>query len=270
MPKFSVITICLNDAIGLASTIKSVGQQSYTNFEYIVQDGGSTDATEDVVKGFRDWIDIFNSKADNGIYDAMNQGIECATGDFVLFLNSADSFYNSETLTKLDQLVKNADEIVHGVAIDIDRDAIHEYLPVNDYSFGMVIDHQATVVKTSLLRENPFDTSLKIAGDLDFFSRCRVAGTRFRKIDLTVAKKPFEVGVSSDFLARFRERMQVLLKHFGDSHPELQYRLKADLLKYIQREFGSAQLSARLKDKEIPAILETIDNISSKLNRVAA
>ena len=265
MPKFSIITVCYNDAAALAATIGSVGSQSFTDFEYIVQDGNSTDATKDIVLGFRDWVNIFTSEPDQGIYDAMNKGVQSASGDYTIFLNAADLFFENKTLEKLNQLIEESDEIVHGMAVDADTGKTHNFRPLNDFSFGMVFDHQAAVVKTELLRKLPFDISLHVSADLDFFSRCRNNKTRFRHVELKIATKPYAVGASSEYLARFRGRSKILLNHFSDTNPELEGRLKTELLQYVQRTFGSEQLDSRLKDETIPEIINSIDTISSRL-----
>lgn len=269
MPKFSIISICYNDAVGLAATIRSVGPQTFTDFEYIVQDGASTDETQDIVRGFREWVDIYNCEPDGGIYDAMNKAVQSATGDFTLFLNSSDIFCNERTLESLNTKIMDNDEIVHGFAIDKDSGHIHRYKPLNDFPFGMVFDHQATVVKTEILKKLPFDNSLKVAGDLDFFSRCRVANVRFRQIDLDVAIKPFDEGASTVYMDRFGERRHVLLRHFGAQHPDLELRLKEDLLDYVQSQFGSEELTENLAGKSLDEIIEKVSFLETRLAAVA-
>ena len=82
----SVITVVRNDRGGLAQTIASVRSQSYSSVEFIVIDGGSNDGTVKVIRSNDDIIDYWESESDDGIYDAMNKGLERATGEFVLFL----------------------------------------------------------------------------------------------------------------------------------------------------------------------------------------
>lgn len=93
--KVSIVTVCYNSAETIGDTIKSVLSQSYSDVEYIIIDGQSTDSTLDVVKKYKDSIDIIISEPDKGIYDAMNKGIALATGDVVGMLNS-DDFYIDE------------------------------------------------------------------------------------------------------------------------------------------------------------------------------
>ena len=88
--KLSIITINRNNAAGLRRTIESVVSQTYTEFEYIIIDGASTDESVDVIKEYADKITFWVSEPDNGIYNAMNKGILKAKGEYLLFLNSGD------------------------------------------------------------------------------------------------------------------------------------------------------------------------------------
>src|SRR5699024_3733405 len=100
-PKISIITVVFNNAKDIEYTIQSVLNQSYEHVEYIIIDGLSTDGTLDILNKYRAQIDILISEKDKGIYDAMNKGLEQATGDYVLFLNSGDAFYDKNTLSEV-------------------------------------------------------------------------------------------------------------------------------------------------------------------------
>ena len=88
--KLSVITINYNNAEGLAKTMDSVFRQRFSDFEYIVIDGGSTDGSKDLIVNNQDKIAYWCSEKDSGIYNAMNKGIREASGEYLLFLNSGD------------------------------------------------------------------------------------------------------------------------------------------------------------------------------------
>ncbi len=96
--KISIITVCYNSQDTIEKTFQSVQNQTYKNIEYIVVDGGSSDATLKVVEKYRDLVSKFVSEPDDGLYDAMNKGIEMATGDLVGILNSDDIFTNTHVL----------------------------------------------------------------------------------------------------------------------------------------------------------------------------
>lgn len=96
--KISVVTVVLNAARSIEKCVASVLGQTYDNIEYLVIDGGSTDGTLDILARYRDRIDYLVSEPDRGLYHAMNKGIQAATGDFVYFLNSDDTFCDEKVV----------------------------------------------------------------------------------------------------------------------------------------------------------------------------
>ncbi len=99
--KISIITVCYNSAATLEKTIQSVASQAYNNIEYIIVDGNSKDTTVEIIKKYESTITKWISEPDKGLYDAMNKGIQLATGDLVGILNSDDTFYNNTVLKDL-------------------------------------------------------------------------------------------------------------------------------------------------------------------------
>ena len=96
--KISIITVCLNCEELIERTVRSVIEQTYANVQYIVIDGGSTDNTLSTFKGYEDAIDVLLSEEDKGIYDAMNKGLNYASGDLIYYLNAGDYLYNNDVL----------------------------------------------------------------------------------------------------------------------------------------------------------------------------
>lgn len=103
MIKLSIVTITLNNEETIEQTIKSVLNQNYTNLEYIVIDGGSTDGTLKIIDKYKDKLKYFKSSPDKGIYDAMNKGIDQASGDFIGFVNGGDYIYEN-TLNNINEV----------------------------------------------------------------------------------------------------------------------------------------------------------------------
>ena len=101
-PLISIITVVLNDQVNIEKTILSVLNQNFKNIEYIVIDGKSEDNTTNIIRKYIDQIKIFKSDNDQGIYDAVNKGLDLANGDLIGFVNSGDTF----TKESLNYLVK--------------------------------------------------------------------------------------------------------------------------------------------------------------------
>lgn len=96
--KISIITVCFNSQDYIKTTIESVLSQTYSNIEYIIVDGNSTDGTLDIIKSYGAKITKWISEPDGGIYDAMNKGLRMATGDIVGIVNSDDFFHRKDSL----------------------------------------------------------------------------------------------------------------------------------------------------------------------------
>lgn len=100
-PLVSIVTVCYNAADMLSKTIESVSAQSYENIEYIIIDGASTDGTKQIIQNNIEHIDKFISEKDNGIYDAMNKGTANSSGEWIIFMNAGDTFYDRDTIKDL-------------------------------------------------------------------------------------------------------------------------------------------------------------------------
>ena len=160
--KLSVVTIVYNDIQHIEKTILSVLGQSYSNIEYIIIDGGSNDGTIDLIKKYSDNISFWLSEPDNGLYDAMNKGIENVSGDFICFLNSGDLFYDNNTV---ENLLSNNDsniDVFYGETIIIDDDnnikgkrrlAAPEELNWKSFKKGMLVSHQAFIPSMNLVEK---------------------------------------------------------------------------------------------------------------------
>ncbi len=187
-PTFSIITVVYNDVKNIEETIKSVINQTYKNFEYIIIDGNSDDGTVEKIKKYEKEIDYWISEKDKGIYDAMNKGIKKSKGELLFFLNSNDFFYNKDVLKNIEKkyLENNKPDILYGRMFFKYNDPLKEdgvppqIHPKKRLPNGYSIYHQATFVKKDIFNKiGFFDIMYKVAGDYDFFCRSLVNGYEF-------------------------------------------------------------------------------------------
>ncbi len=175
MPLISVITINYNNASGLQKTIDSVVAQSFTDLEFIVIDGKSTDKSVEIIKQ-NNRINSWESEKDNGIFHAQNKGIEKATGDYLLFLNSGDILAENDTLKKMSTHLSKTD-IVYGDLITEDASGIrkNEESPntLDVYHFMIsTLWHPCSFIHTSVFkRYGNYNENFKITADYEFFIR---------------------------------------------------------------------------------------------------
>ncbi len=172
-PKISIITINYNNLEGLKKTIKSVKNQSYNEFEYIVIDGNSKDGSAEYIQNNNTLFDYWLSEPDSGVYQAMNKGIEKATGDYLLFLNSGDHFYNAKVLEKNHQEIKHSDIIYFDLqVIEGDKKFIKTYPDRLSFSYFVedTLPHPATFIKKeAFVKTNLYKEDFKIVSDWKFF-----------------------------------------------------------------------------------------------------
>ena len=172
--QLSVIVVSLNTKNEFLQTIKSIISQTYKNYEIIVVDGRSTDGTiKEIEKLKKNFSKIIIEK-DKGIYDAMNKGSNLASGEWVIFLNSGDVFFNNQTLFNIfkQRVIKH--DIIYG-------DTQVKYENLNYFANSsiflkktilMPFCHQSTIVKTDIVKKNKFSLKYKYSSDFDFFIKC--------------------------------------------------------------------------------------------------
>jgi len=171
--KVSIITVNKDNAIGLEETIKSVVFQTFTDFEFIIIDGNSTDNSINIIEKYSNNITYWVSESDNGIFHAMNKGIRQAKGEYVIFMNSGDCFLSKETLMNVFSKETQADLLAGNVIMDGKRIRQKRRLPqkITFYYFWTnTIHHQGTFIKRNLFDEiGLYDESLKVSSDWIFF-----------------------------------------------------------------------------------------------------
>lgn len=203
MAKVSIITISYNNAKGLLRTIESVANQTYTDYEYIIIDGGSSDDSKQIIESFSDKITYWVSESDGGVYNAMNKGIAVATGEYLHFLNSGDSYASTDVLAKT-FTKEYAEPLLRGIQIcDYGTHQIR-WTNLGDREvtlYDMYVNtmlHQATFIRRDMFEKyGNYDESLKIVSDWKFFFLNILGGERTAFLNFEIVLFEME-GISTN------------------------------------------------------------------------
>jgi len=180
-PLLTVITVVFNGAETIEHTIRSVIEQTYDNIEHIVIDGGSTDATQDILRRYENNIDYWLSEKDAGIYDAMNKGIALARGDYIGMLNSDDFFAKPSSLEIIAAHLKASNIDAVFSTLDIvnpgQLDSVLRKYRISSYSkfmlrIGVMPPHPTFYCrKAAYEKAGPYRTDYRIAADFEMLVR---------------------------------------------------------------------------------------------------
>lgn len=218
--KVSVITVCFNAEKVIEKTMKSVLAQTYSDFEYIIKDGGSTDRTNQIVqeykKEFQEKGILFRHivQEDRGIYDAMNQATDAATGKWLNYMNADDIFWDDKVLERIFGEEEYSGDILYG-------DSVCEYEFVKgkkeytlwkgqhqDFS-SMPFSHQACFLRDDFIKKYHYNLSYRSAADFDVLLRGKAEEKQFEPIGQIVSLCTMD-GVSNvDIKTSFRETVQI-------------------------------------------------------------
>jgi glycosyltransferase involved in cell wall biosynthesis len=221
-PRISIITINRNNALGLRKTIESVLFQNYGHIEYIIIDGNSTDTSVDEIKAVESRVFYWISEPDTGLYNAMNKGLKKATGDYVLFLNSADYFYNDQVIQGL-LTGLSGEDIIYGNLCTLKAGIIKELKSAPIISFHKAYQHTlpphpVVLIKRRLINEvGGFDERFKIIADVVLIAKLFSSkDTTYKFVDIPVTV--FDTnGVSSNPENQehiYQERRKFILNEF--------------------------------------------------------
>lgn len=242
MIKFTLITVCYNAVKALECTLESVCMQTHPAIEHLIIDGASTDDTATTVEAYRQRYAelpktrtlVFCSEPDNGIYDAMNKGLVKATGDYLLFLNAGDRLHASDTLERIaaqlqeDDLPKEQLAVLYGdtdLVDDTGRFLRHRrlsppsHLRSRDFRNGMLVCHQAFLVRTDLAQCFPYQLRYRLSADYDWCIRimreAERQGLELHNTQLIVADYLAEGMTTRHHKASLWERFHIMAEHYG-------------------------------------------------------
>ena len=179
--KVSIITVVYNSRFTISDTIESVLSQDYSEIEYIIVDGLSSDGTQEIIRSYGDRITHFVSEKDKGIYDAMNKGIKIASGDIIGILNSDDFYVNNDVIsTVVKEFEANNFDSVFADLVYVKREKPEKivryydssYFNLKKFAYGLMPAHLTFFVKRNIYeRYGLFKIDYKIASDYELLTR---------------------------------------------------------------------------------------------------
>lgn len=224
-PKFSIITITFNAATVIEPTLKSVLEQSYGNYEYLLIDGGSTDDTVAKAKASGVAFSHIVSEPDNGLYDAMNKGIRLASGDYLCFLNAGDAFHGKDTLQAIVKAIENEEElpdVLYGetAEVDAERNFVRmrrlkapAKLDWRSFRHGMLVCHQAFYARREIAPL--YNLEYRLSSDVDWCIRVMKRARKLVNVNAVVIDY-LQNGLSiQNHRASLKERFRIMSRHYG-------------------------------------------------------
>lgn len=224
-PKFSIITVSYNASSLIGVTLESVLSQTYTDYEYILVDGGSTDGTVEVAKASGMEFAHIVSERDNGIYDAMNKGISLAKGDYLCFLNAGDAFFAPDTLRTIVDAIAGETElpdVLYGetAEVDINRNFVRmrrlqapKELTWHSFKNGMLVCHQAFYARREIVPM--YDLKYRLSSDVDWCIKVMKRAKKMVNVNAVVVNY-LQNGLSLQYHRKsLMERFRVMSRHYG-------------------------------------------------------
>lgn len=202
-PLLSIITICKNCGTDILCTLESIAHQTFKNFEWIIIDGDSTDGTKEILLNYSSSYDVYVSEKDYGIYDAMNKGVKLAHGEWILFMNGGDQFYDFDVLEHVfEKDISDKVDVLYGDEERYIGGETHIYkLPEKIPKYFLCAQsfaHQSMLYRRRLFEiYGNYDISYKMSGDSEYNDRLLNAGVKFKKISIIISSRTLD-GVSDN------------------------------------------------------------------------
>ena len=221
-PTISVIIVTYNAGLVLENTLKAIINQDYKNFELVIIDGDSQDNTVDIIKKYHSFVNKWVSEPDDGLYDAMNKGINLAQGKYVWFINAGDRPYRNNTFALIAEYIKDNVDIVYGNTMMIDNEGneigLRRLKPGPNLNWkslknGLVVCHQAIIVRKEIV--GTYNLKYKIAADYDWIlnalkkskNTCYTNSVLISFLDGGLSKRNIRKAL--------KERFEIMVKNFG-------------------------------------------------------
>ena len=209
----SIVIVSLNTKKKFLKTIKSVQKQAFKSYEIIIVDGKSTDGTVNEIKKLNDKKVKYIIQKDKGIYDAMNKGIRIASGKWIIFLNSGDTFNCPKILQNIFKKKVSHYDVIYSDTIVVTKDLSYKVKGKNFTKKTIIMPfcHQSTIVKAQHLKNNKFDLNYKLSSDFNFFLESFSKKLKFYKYSQAISK--VEANGKSDLNRQevFSENIKIFL-----------------------------------------------------------
>ncbi|MDD3413039.1 MAG: glycosyltransferase family 2 protein [Lachnospiraceae bacterium] len=220
-PIVTVVTVCYNAEKLIENVIKSVLSQTFTDFEYIIKDGGSTDQTNDIIRSYQETFEnkgiklTHISQRDRGLYDAMNIAVQNSCGEWINFMNADDCFYDKDVLKNIfgKQRFESSD-LLYGDALECEFGDYYYYKKCPELiERRMPFNHQTVFARRRVLLKYPFELKYKIGADYNFLLTAYKEGLVFTDVNQIVSVIAKE-GVSTIRLKdTFLESIEIRRSH---------------------------------------------------------
>lgn len=224
-PLFSIITVTYNASETIGRTLASVTSQTFDDYEHLIIDGASKDDTVRIatLNGSPQRTKIV-SRPDRGLYDAMNRGMDMASGQYLLFLNSGDTLHSPDTLKHIARAIEENNtpgivygqtDIVNGNGIKVaDRHLIApETLTYESFAEGMVVCHQAFVVLARIA--SPYNLNYRFSADYEWCIRCLQHSRKNVYVNEPIADYLMDGLTTSNRKKSLLERFRIMSKYYG-------------------------------------------------------
>jgi len=231
-PVFSIITVTFNAIHVLEKTILSVTNQTYGHIEYILIDGASIDGTVQIIRQYESGISYWISEPDKGIYDAMNKGLQIATGDYVWFLNAGDMLQNHHIVQELATIAEQngMPDILYGETDLINSKGVvfakrrlkaPKKLSWKRFKKGMLVCHQAFIVKHTIAVE--YDLQYRFSSDFDWCIRCMRIADSIVNSGLRIVNYQYEGTTTENRQKSLKERYEIMCRYYAKRPVQLRH-----------------------------------------------
>jgi hypothetical protein len=217
LPLITVITVVLNGEKTLEETIKSVISQTYPNVEYIIIDGGSKDRTLDIIKKYEDYIDYWVSEPDDGIYDAMNKGLDIAIGNFIYFLGAGDILYDPTVFSSIFIYCDNfgSSDILIGDIVYSNGRFFKSRFDMSIY-YKNTVHHQGAFYHRKVFKNFRYQKSYLVSADYELNLMLFCCGSNSKNLSRRIAKCDIK-GISNQVKLRgYIEEIRIRHKYLGN------------------------------------------------------